>query len=128
MQLRPYDIIVVNIVNFLDKVMNIYIKTLSIFLICSYAYSNQEPQHKIVNKISFDSPRQINLSKSQIKFKLTNPSAKIEDTIDSNDLPYFWNAQIIQDKDNITISFPQKLFNQVTQHYQKHQKQLMMTL
>lgn len=109
MQLRPYDIIVVNIVNFLDKVMNIYIKILSIFLICCYAYSNQEPQHKIVNKISFDSPRQINLSKSQIKFKLTNPSAKIEDTIDSNDLPYFWNAQIIQDKDNITISFPQKI-------------------
>ncbi|MBK2142045.1 hypothetical protein IBF23_04170 [Francisella tularensis] len=39
-------------------------QTLSIFLIYCYAYSNQEPQHKIVNKISFDSPRQINLSKS----------------------------------------------------------------
>ncbi|WP_234362502.1 hypothetical protein [Francisella philomiragia] len=89
--------------------MNYFLKLLFTATICfSYGYSNIKTQNNNLYEISFNSQQQINLSKSKIKLTLTDPNVKIKNTISSTNLPYFWDAKIIQSYDNLTISFPRK--------------------
>ncbi|QWU99843.1 hypothetical protein [Francisella salimarina] len=89
--------------------MNYIFKTLFIILVCfSSSYPNLKTQANNTYEVSFNSPKQVNLSKSKIELILTNPNVKIKDTISSTNLPYFWNAKVTQRYDNVTISFPRR--------------------